>query len=162
MTSDIKQARTHLGEVYGSEDPEKYLTRCASVATAHALLAIHDLLDERLPARQRIVTLGLGNLDALKHTDPPTRERTPEGDPAERGYCGCLRPDYADYSCTKPPGHAGPHGYAGVFWWSQPDPGTVTLRRDDVEAVLNHGALTVTQRAEAIRRVREALGGGPR
>ena len=85
MTSDIKQARTHLGEVYGSEDSEKYLTRCASVATAHALLAIHDLLDERLPARQRIVTLGLGNLDAFKHElETPMREHGECCEPGER------------------------------------------------------------------------------
>lgn len=39
-----------------------------------------------------------------------------------------------------------------------PDADTVTLRREDMEAVLNHGVLSTSQRAEAIYRVRDALG----
>jgi hypothetical protein len=31
-------------------------------------------------------------------------------------YCGDQNSDLPNYQCTKPVGHAGDHGYAGVFW----------------------------------------------
>lgn len=66
-----------------------------SVTTSNVLDDMLDLLRERLPE--------------------------PEGVKDETTRCSSVRPGHADFVCTMPSGHAGKHGYAGVFW-SQPAP----------------------------------------
>lgn len=58
--------------------------------------------------------------------------------------CKALRPEVVPtpypFSCVKPTGHDGPHGYAGVFWPATPDAGDSSMcpsepLSEDVEAL---------------------------
>lgn len=83
----------------------------------------HDRHDELKALLSKISEESVTTSDVLDDMLDLLRERLPEPEDVkdETTRCSSVRPGHADFVCTMPSGHAGKHGYAGVFW-SQPAP----------------------------------------